>query len=275
MITSNKNQRLHFQSFLKKAWLVPTFVISTLTATYKPALSAQDCPYQIYNSADNYADTIVTDEENLVFFLPMNLRKSVEQCTYFADEGASILYMTITWNHPWVENKPYRADVKIESTGNKWSWQLLDLNPNLLQHLITIGIFKGSVEWFFSIEDDQASSIHFTNECHEPIDVAVTYYDGSSWVTKGWWYVANGKTVKTSLTAEKPRKHLYTHAQSRNFVWNGSQSSNTVNRSVVSDAFSYKDDGSNLQGSNLSIVGFARKNVDFNDSATNIVFTCQ
>lgn len=278
MITTNKSQRLYFQSFLKKAWLVPALVMSTLAAIQKPVLSAEDCPYKVYNSADKYADTIVTDEENLLFLLPMNLRTSIDQCTYFADEDAFVLYATLTWNHPWVENKPYRADVEIESTGNGgWSWKLVDLNPNLFQHLLTMGVVKGSVEWFSSSSSkvNETSSVHFTNQCHETIDVAVTYYDGSAWVTKGWWSVESGKTVKTDLTAKKPREYIYTHAQSRSFVWNGGQSSNAVTRSVVSDVFSYSDDGSSLQGSNLRSVGFNRKDVDFDDSVTDTVFICQ
>lgn len=149
-------------------------------------------------------------------------------------------------------------------------------NPNLVQHLVVAGMAKGSVEWWLSnTEESQASSISFTNQCHEAINVAVTYYDGSSWVTKGWWSVKSGKTLNTNLVAKKPREYIYTHADSRNFIWNGSQSNNTVKRSVVSDAFNYKDDGSNLRGSNLKIVGFVRHNVDFDDSVTEIRFNCR
>jgi hypothetical protein len=118
-------------------------VMSIIAATHKPAISAQDCPYSVYNSANSYANRIVTNSNNWSFLLPMNMRTSVEECTYFPNEGAFILYMRINWQHPWVQDKPYSAVVRVESTSNgSWSWSLKDANSNLMEHLVTIGVIK-------------------------------------------------------------------------------------------------------------------------------------
>lgn len=120
---------------------MPTIVMSMIAATHKPAISAQDCPYSVYNSANSYANSIVT--KNWSFLLPMNMRTIVEECTYFANENAFILYMRINWQHPWVENKPYSAVVRVQSTSNgSWTWSAKDANSNLWEHLVTIGIIK-------------------------------------------------------------------------------------------------------------------------------------
>lgn len=136
-----------FKSLLSTMFVTPALVMSMLTVNHKPALSAQNCPSRVYDSAYKYANTIVTDSKHWSFLLPMNMRTRLEQCTYFPNEGASILYMRINWQHPWVQNKPYSAIVRVKSTSNgSWSWSLKDLNSNLIEHLVTIGILKAVSE---------------------------------------------------------------------------------------------------------------------------------
>lgn len=135
--------KLGFKSLLNTIFVTPALVMSMLAVTHKPALSAQNCPSKVHESAHSYANTIVTDSKHWSFLLPINMRTRLEQCTYFPNEDASILYMRINWQHPWVENKPYSAIVRVKSTSNgSWSWSLKDLNSNLMEHLLTIGVLK-------------------------------------------------------------------------------------------------------------------------------------
>lgn len=136
-----------FNSLLKKGSVISALALSTLTVTGQPAKAYQDCPSSIYNRADNYVGTVVRDSENMFFALPMNLRTEVAQCTYFPEEDAFTMNIETAWNHPWVENKPYYASIKITSSGNgRWKWELLDFNPNLFQHLVTIGLLDAMAE---------------------------------------------------------------------------------------------------------------------------------
>ena len=140
---TSRKQNPRFKSLLSTIFVTPALVMSMLAVNHKPALSAQNCPSKVHDSAHNYANTIVTDSKHWSFLLPMNMRTRLEQCTYFPNEGASILYMRINWQHPWVQNKPYSAIVRVKSTSNgSWSWSLKDLNSNLMEHLITMGILK-------------------------------------------------------------------------------------------------------------------------------------
>ncbi|MBW4558096.1 MAG: hypothetical protein KME59_19610 [Trichormus sp. ATA11-4-KO1] len=139
----NSTQKMpRCQSLLQTMFVIPTLVVSMIAATHKPALSAQTCPYQVHNTASSYATKIVTQEKNLYFLLPMGLRTRVEECTYFANEGAFIAYMRMDWQHPWEENKPYVAVVRVEANPRYWNWQLKNFNANLGQHLLTVGFIK-------------------------------------------------------------------------------------------------------------------------------------
>ncbi|WP_190446040.1 hypothetical protein [Tolypothrix tenuis] len=131
-----------FPSLLKTMFVIPTLVLSTIAATHKPALSAQDCPFQVHNSANSYVTRIVTEEKNMFFLLPLNLRTRIEECTYFANEGAFIAYVRMDWQHPWEENKPYAAIVRIQGDQRYWNWELKNFNANLGQHLLTVGFLK-------------------------------------------------------------------------------------------------------------------------------------
>lgn len=103
---------------------------------------ATACPFQIYNSANNIANEIVTNPKNMFFLLPIDLRTSIEECTYFPNEGAFIINMRLSWQHPSVQNKPYEAIVRVESSNGYWSWKLKNYNGNLFEHLVTIGLLK-------------------------------------------------------------------------------------------------------------------------------------
>lgn len=50
--------------------------------------------------------------------------------------------MRINWQHPWENNKPYSATVRLKSTSGNWSWELKYANQNLWEHFVTIGILK-------------------------------------------------------------------------------------------------------------------------------------
>lgn len=124
------------------------------TESSKPELSSQNhnqgmiiaqataCPYQVHNSAHNIANAIVTEPKNMFFLLPVDLRTYIEECTYFPNEGAFIINMRITWQHPSVQNKPYVAIARVESSNGYWNWKLKNYNGNLFEHLITIGFLK-------------------------------------------------------------------------------------------------------------------------------------
>lgn len=134
-------------SLLKKGSVISALALSTLTVTGQPAKAYQDCPSSIYNRADKYVGTVVRESDNMFFALPMNLRTEVGQCTYFPNEGTFTMNVETAWNHPWVEDKPYYANLKITSSSNGgWKWELLDYNPNLFQHLLTIEFFDALSE---------------------------------------------------------------------------------------------------------------------------------
>ena len=132
-----------FKSLLSTMLVTPALVMSMLAVNHKPALSAQNCPSRVYDSAHKYANTIVTDDDYWFFLFPVNFRTSLQQCTYFPREGAFIVHMRINWQHPWEKNKPYSASVRLKSTSNRnWSWKLKYANYNLLEHFVTIGLIK-------------------------------------------------------------------------------------------------------------------------------------
>lgn len=259
------NNLLSFiKPLIRSVLLVTILFLFHLILTPSSSLASQECSSRQYDSADNYARTIVT--EKLLFLSPVSLRKKVNDCKYFPAQDTFLMYMTINWYHPWEENKYYEGYVKLTSQrGRLSSWNILDQNWNLVQHILTMGLIN------VIADTATTSNISFLNSCHEDIDVAIIYHDGSNWIAKGWWNIDGQKKVKTTIKTNI--NNIYFYGKSDNYTWDGRDQSDSVNQAIVSNKFSYNY-GEAVSGDNRRTVSFFRHKVNFGTGESVHTFSC-
>jgi len=86
------------------------------------------------------------------------------------------------------------------------------------------------------------------------INVALLYWDGSTWVTKGWYASEAGSSITLSLPNNYTTGYFYYHAYSGNTSWGNG----TTNKCVSNSAFTYYD---NVQNSCPQTKKFVKETV--------------
>ncbi len=80
-------------------------------------------------------------------------------------------------------------------------------------------------------------SIQINNACKaESISTSITYFDGTDWVTAGWWSVAPLSKVNTGLQTDN--KEIYAYAISENHRWQDT-TGNGFGRTITNQSFTY------------------------------------
>ncbi len=93
-----------------------------------------------------------------------------------------------------------------------------------------------------STKTDTYKKIVFTNNSSIPIIyVAVVYWDGNTWVTKGWYHSKSGSSVEFSLPKNYSSSRFYYSASGGGYTW----TKNGINKCVSNNSFTYYDNVSN------------------------------
>ena len=79
------------------------------------------------------------------------------------------------------------------------------------------------------------------NSSVSKINVALLYWDGSTWVTEGWWHAVAGSSLTLPLPNNYTVGYFYYHAYSGNTSWGNG----TTNKCVSNSAFTYYDNVKN------------------------------
>ena len=119
--------------------------------------------------------------------------------------------------------------------------------------------------------------IKIRNNCAEAVDVAVTFWNGREWITKGWWSVTPSTVTNTGIYTSY--KEIYAYGFSQSYKWQD-ESGNGFLRPIFNDDYSIASSDKLFKSSNENLASFFLvnniiENSDSNGNYFEFSFMCE
>lgn len=177
---------------MKKLNFYKTIVL--LTCCFFSSAYARECSVSERDKAEYFAEK-AGNEIISKYGGGQDKRTNVSSCSYNSYSKIFSLDISVYWNGSMIRENHYNVDgvLKLNANGTPVNFSQTYANENVED----LSLFYSFIEFAVMAEELSAENgyrIHFTNECGEKLELAISYKDISKgWLSVGWWEFAPHK----------------------------------------------------------------------------------